>query len=92
MPRQPARPTTGRAERQPVARIDFTEYELQMLVSITQYAIDQGAIRADMLDCAASVQRKVQAGRGDLAIARRRLAVQQSNTRAKENDDGTQDE
>ncbi len=91
MPRQPTPVTTGKAERQPVARLEFTEYELQVLQTITQNAIDQG-IRAEWLDCIAGVQRKVQSGRSDLAIARRRLAVQQSNARTREHDDGTQED
>lgn len=92
--RQPAPASTDRADRQPHARIDFTEYELQVLESLLQYAIDEGVVRADMIDCCAAVQRKVQTGRSDLAIARRRLAVQQSNARAKaaEDDDAAQED
>lgn len=69
---------------QPMARLELTEYELQVLQTITQHAIDAGAIRSDMLEVVSGVYTKVKSARSDLAIARRRLAVDLANERRKQ--------
>lgn len=74
--------------QQPETSLTFTEYELQVLETITQHAIDAGAMRPDLVRVVAGVQRKVVAGRADLALARRRLAVQRASDMSDGGSDG----
>lgn len=87
MPHDPPRPVVGPVDKQPEAKLHFSEYELQVLETIVTHAIENGAVRADLTEVIASLDRKVKTGRSDLAIARRRLAVELANRRAQQRED-----
>ncbi len=74
-------------EQQPQAQLRFSEYELQVLESITKHAIDARALSSELVDVVAGVQRKVTDGRAQVALARRRLASERANAAREGSDD-----
>ena len=62
------------SDQQPTTQLTFSEYELQVLETITQHAIDAGALSPNLASVVVGVKRKVEGGRAALAIARRRIA------------------
>ena len=72
-------PPDPNPDDQPLARLDLSEYELQVFETIAQHAVDQGAIKPELLKVADAVLQKARRGRADLVIARRRRAARDAS-------------
>lgn len=78
---------TPRSDDQPLATLQLSEYELQVLETIAKHAVEQGAIKIDLLPVAEGMLQKARNGRADLVLARRRRAAHDA-TRPAESDAG----
>lgn len=67
-------PHPPKTDDQPIAVLRLSEYELQVLETISQHAIEQGAIKPDLLALADGILQKARKGRSELVLARRRRA------------------